>query len=192
MSLNALGFSRQTLAHYWYSLFKTSKVEENKTPFFERMSNKITHFTGSSHAFMVAVVIILVWAVTGPLFNYSSTWQLIINTGTTIITFLMVFIIQKSQNKESKAIQLKLNELVASAKGASNRLVNIEDLDEMELDQLHALYNKLTEMHQDWNQKRSSESIELAIEKIDDKVDDIDDKVEDMGEKVDKIEDKLQ
>ena len=150
------------------------------------MANKITQFTGSSYAFIIAVFMILVWAVTGPFFDFSETWQLVINTGTTIITFLMVFIIQKSQNKESKAIQLKLNELIASAKGASNRLVNIEDLDEMELDQLHALYRKLSEMQLKLDNKQGSESIEKAIEKLDDKVEDIEDKVDEMEDKLKK------
>ena len=80
--------------------------------FFERFANSATKFTGSSAAFIIATLIVIIWAVTGPVFNYSATWQLVINTGTTIITFLMVFLIQKAQNKDSKAIQIKLNELI--------------------------------------------------------------------------------
>ena len=92
---------------------------------------------GSSTAFILAVAIVLVWGFTGPVFQFSETWQLVINTGTTIITFLMVFLIQKTQNKDSKAIHLKLNELIAAIEGASNRMVDIEDITETELDQLH-------------------------------------------------------
>src|ERR1700761_8895896 len=99
----------------------------NKKNLFERFSNWATAATGSSAAFLIAITVIVVWLVTGPVFRYSDTWQLIINTGTTIITFLMVFLIQKSQNKDSKAIHLKLNELLASHEGTSNRMVNIED-----------------------------------------------------------------
>ena len=95
---------------------------------FESFANKATVFTGSSAAFIIATLIVIIWAVTGPVFNYSETWQLVINTGTTIITFLMVFLIQKAQNKDSKAIQIKLNELIASNEKASNRIVDIEDL----------------------------------------------------------------
>jgi low affinity Fe/Cu permease len=87
-----------------------------------------------------------VWLVSGPFFRWSDTWQLVINTGTTIVTFLMVFLIQRGQNKESMAIQLKLNELVASMKGASNRLINIEDLTEDEVRTLHGHYAKLVEL----------------------------------------------
>lgn len=95
---------------------------------FERFANAATKFTGSSWAFIAATLVVILWAVSGPVFNYSETWQLVINTGTTIITFLMVFLIQKSQNKDSKAIQIKLNELIASNEKASNRIVDIEDL----------------------------------------------------------------
>src|SRR3954468_4987030 len=113
---------------------------------FERFSNWATAATGSSVAFIIATSTVLIWAVTGPLFHYSETWQLVINTGTTIITFLMVFLIQKSQNKDSKAVHLKLNELLASHEGASNRMVDIEELSELDLDQLHKFYVKLSEL----------------------------------------------
>lgn len=101
-------------------------------------------FTGSPTAFIVATLLVVIWAATGPFFNFSEIWQLVINTGTTIVTFLMVFLIQKTQNKDSKAIQIKLNELIASSQTASNRLVDIEDLTEKELDQLHKYYEKLS------------------------------------------------
>src|ERR671928_1357477 len=90
--------------------------------FLERFSYQATRATGTSVAFVLAVLVIVIWGVTGPIFHYSDTWQLVINTGTTIITFLMVFIIQQTQNKDSLAIQLKLNELIASDEKASNRL----------------------------------------------------------------------
>jgi low affinity Fe/Cu permease len=96
--------------------------------------------------FALALGTIVVWAATGPLFHFADTWQLAINTGTTIITFLMVFLIQRSQNKDSLALQLKLNEIVAALDGASNRLVNIEDLTEAELDVLHGHYARLATM----------------------------------------------
>src|SRR5207249_7013711 len=103
-------------------------------------------WTGSSWAFALAVLIILVWAATGPIFHYSDTWQLVINTGTTIVTFLMVFLIQRAQNKDSRAIELKLNELIAAIEGASNRLIAVEDLSEKELEALRTHYRELVRM----------------------------------------------
>lgn len=129
---------------------------------FDKIATKITCWTGSSAAFLIAFLIVLVWAATGPLFGYSETWQLVINTGTTIITFLMVFIIQKSQNKDSKAVQLKLNELIAASKHASNRMVDIEDLSETELDTLAKFYHKLSDLSEDANEIHSSHSIDAA------------------------------
>jgi len=110
---------------------------------FERFASAATRFAGSVPAFAVALGIIVVWAVTGPLFHFSDTWQLVINTGTTIVTFLMVFLIQRAQNKDSLAIHLKLNEIVAATTGASNRLVDVESLSEKELAQLHRFYSEL-------------------------------------------------
>src|SRR5216684_3160130 len=94
----------------------------------ERFAYAVTQWVGSARAFAVALAIVLIWAITGPIFHFSDTWQLVINTGTTIVTFLMVFLIQRSQNKESLAVQLKLNEIVAALRGASNRLINVENL----------------------------------------------------------------
>ncbi len=131
---------------------------------FERFSNWATMATGSSAAFIIAIAIILIWIVTGPIFKYSDTWQLIINTGTTIVTFLMVFLIQKSQNKDSKAVHLKLNELLASHQGASNRMVDIEDLTEKELDQLHKYYVKLSDLAEKEDDITCSHSIDAAEE----------------------------
>lgn len=113
---------------------------------FEKISKAVTKASGSTMAFIVAFSVIIVWLLTGPIFDYSDTWQLIINTGTTIITFLMVFLIQRSQNKDSVAIHLKLNELVVAHKYASNRLVSVEDISEDELDVLHKYYKHLATM----------------------------------------------
>ena len=107
---------------------------------FEKAAAVITRVAGSSTAFLIAVLVIIVWAATGPIFHYSDTWQLVINTGTTIITFLMVFVIQQSQNKDSLAIQLKLNELISSDERASNRLIVVEDLTQDELETLKKFY----------------------------------------------------
>lgn len=122
---------------------KTKKV---KRPFFERVSSAATKASGSTGAFIMAVSVILVWLVSGPLFHYSDTWQLVINTGTTIITFLMVFLIQRSQNKDSVALHLKLNELVLANELANNRLVSIEDISEEELLVLRKFYRHLATM----------------------------------------------
>ncbi|PTR01333.1 low affinity Fe/Cu permease [Mucilaginibacter yixingensis] len=135
-----------------------------KKNFFERFANWATIATGSSAAFFSAAGVILVWIVTGPIFHYSDTWQLIINTGTTIITFLMVFLIQKSQNKDSKAIHLKLNELIASHQGASNRMVNLEELTEADLDQLHRFYAALVKLAQKEDDITCTHSIDAAEE----------------------------
>lgn len=112
---------------------------------FDSISSWITHKTGSPAASVIAFLLIIIWAASGPLFHFSDTWQLVINTSTTIITFLMVFIIQQSQNKDTAAIHLKLNELIASHGGASNRLVDIEDLTEEEIKILKQFYVKLSQ-----------------------------------------------
>src|SRR3954470_16989582 len=110
---------------------------------FDKFSTATTRVTGRPVAFILAVVLVVVWALSGPIFHYSENWQLVINTGTTIITFLMVFLIQKSQNKDSLALHLKLNELVAAHKFASNRLVDVESLTEGELKVIQNYYRKL-------------------------------------------------
>lgn len=131
---------------------------------FEKLANKITYWTGSSVAFGLAAGSILIWIITGPIFKFSDTWQLVINTGTTIITFLMVFLIQKTQNKDSKAIQLKLNELIAASRKASNRMVDIEDLDEEELDTLHKFYQRLSDKAEEEKDIHQSHPIDAADE----------------------------
>jgi low affinity Fe/Cu permease len=141
---------------------KKNHTTNKKKGFFEKFANWATHFTGSSPAFIGAVSIVLLWGVSGPIFDYSETWQLVINTGTTIITFLMVFLIQKSQNKDSKAIHLKLNELIAALEGTSNRMVDIEDLNEEELDQLHKFYAHLAELSKKETDLLCSHSIDAA------------------------------
>jgi low affinity Fe/Cu permease len=113
---------------------------------FERLSTKITKATGSPYTSLAALLLIVLWAVSGPFFGYSETWQLIINTTTTIITFLMVFVIQQSQNKDTMAIQMKLNELIAATKGASNHLIDVEDLTEAELETIKKFYVKLSDL----------------------------------------------
>ena len=137
---------------------------KKKTNFFERFSNWATAATGSSAAFIIAIIIVIIWAVTGPLFKYSDTWQLVINTGTTIVTFLMVFLIQKAQNKDSKAIHLKLNELLASHAGTSNRMVDIENLTEKDLDQLHRFYEEISALAEKEDDITSTHSIDAAEE----------------------------
>lgn len=142
------------------------KIEqaEHKVHLFEKFSAKVTKATGSTAAFIIALLIVVVWALSGPFFHYSETWQLVINTGTTIITFLMVFIIQKAQNKESMAIQLKLNELVAAHEFASNRLVDVENMTEEELAVIQKYYTRLSQMTKKEENLQQSHSIEEAAQ----------------------------
>jgi len=128
----------------------------------EDTARKVTAWTGSTSAFALSVSIVLTWVLTGPIFRYSDTWQLVINTGTTIVTFLMVFLIQRSQNKDSLALHLKLNEIVAAMKGASNRLIDVESLSEAELRTLHAHYATLARMSKRELDLLCSHSVEEA------------------------------
>ena len=121
-----------------------------------------TEWAGSSLAFGVALSIIVVWVVTGPLFGFSDTWQLVINTGTTVVTFLMVFLIQRAQNKESRVVQLKLSEIVAALQGASNRLIDVEGLSERELEVLHRHYQTLAKLAAEDSDLLMSHSIDEA------------------------------
>jgi low affinity Fe/Cu permease len=141
---------------------KKNPEDKNKKGAFETFSENVTRATGSTPAFLIALGLVLVWIVTGPAFNYSESWQLVINTGTTIVTFLMVFLIQKSQNKDSLAIQLKLNELVAAHEYASNRLVNVEDMTEDELKVIKKYYRKLSQFSKEEENLQTSHSIEEA------------------------------
>jgi low affinity Fe/Cu permease len=131
----------------------------------ERLAGTVTRWAGSTAAFASACGIILLWGLSGRFFRYSDTWQLVINTGTTIVTFLMVFLIQRSQNKDSLALHLKLNELVAAIEGASNRLIDIEDLTERDLMVLHRHYAKLAAMAKHDLVLTKSHSIEEAEER---------------------------
>jgi len=110
---------------------------------FTRFANGIARKTGRPIAFIIAALIIIIWAVTGPIFNFSDTWQLVINTGTTIVTFLMVFLIQNTQNRDTEALQIKIDELIRATEGAQNALLDLEELDDEVLDRIRANYQKL-------------------------------------------------
>ena len=139
-------------------------MNKRMTRLFEKFSAKVTKATGSSTAFILAFLVIIVWGVTGRLFNFSNTWQLVINTGTTIITFLMVFVIQQSQNKDTVAMHLKLNELIAASETASNRLVDVEELSSDELQTLKQFYIKLSELAKKEMDIHATHSIDEAKE----------------------------
>lgn len=141
-----------------------SPAASKKNSFFENFALKVTKATGSTVAFSCAFLVVIGWAISGPFFHYSETWQLVINTGTTIVTFLMVFLIQKAQNKDSLAIQLKLNELVAAHKAASNRLVDVENMTEDELKVIQKYYRELSIFSQKDESLQQSHSIEEAQE----------------------------
>jgi low affinity Fe/Cu permease len=128
----------------------------------ERFSLAATRATGTSTAFIVAAAVLIVWGITGPLFRFSDTWQLVINTGTTIVTFLMVFLIQRTQNKDARAIHMKLNEIVAALEGASNRLIDVEDLTEEDIETLHRHYQKLVAMAKKDMKLTQTHSVEEA------------------------------
>jgi low affinity Fe/Cu permease len=138
------------------------RANSHRSSFLERIARTVTEWTGSSGAFALAVLIILIWGATGPIFGFSDTWQLVINTGTTIVTFLMVFLIQRAQNKDALAIHLKLNEIVAAVQGASNRLINVEDLTEEEIRVLHEHYRQLATLAKHEGTLTQSHSIEEA------------------------------
>jgi low affinity Fe/Cu permease len=127
-----------------------------------RFASLATEWTGSTSAFLCAAGVIVVWVITGPMFGYSDTWQLVINTGTTIVTFLMVFLIQRAQNKDALAVQLKLSEIVAALDGASNRLISVEDLSESDLKILRIHYQRLAEMARKERSITESHSVEEA------------------------------
>ena len=122
----------------------TSEIDR-KSSVFSRFSRLVSGVTGRPVTFMIALGVILVWAVTGPLFGFSDTWQLVINTGTTIITFLMVFLIQNTQNRDTEALQIKLDELIRAVKGARNEFLDLEQLDEEHLDLIRKQYLDLAE-----------------------------------------------
>lgn len=129
----------------------------------ERFSAAVLRWTGGTKAFVFALGLILAWLAVGPIFRFSDSWQLVINTTTTIITFLMVFLIQRAQNKDARATALKLNELIAAIEGSSNRLIDVEDLSEDELEVLHSFYRKLAEMARKDLSLTKSHSVEEAV-----------------------------
>jgi low affinity Fe/Cu permease len=141
-----------------------NKTEQSKKYSFESFASSATKASGSPIAFAIAFLIVLIWGASGPLFHFSQTWQTIISTITTIITFLMVFLIQKSQNKDSLAIQLKLNELVAANEFASNRLLNVEKMTEDELKVIHKYYSKLSDFTKNEDTITQSHSIDETNE----------------------------
>ena len=121
---------------------------------FRKFAQKTAHAMGSSWAFLFAALVIIVWAVTGPIFNYSDTWQLVINTGTTIVTFLMVFLIQNTQNRDAKAFHLKLDELIKGVSGARTELVDLEELSDEELEALHEQFKAIHDAESHKNKRK--------------------------------------
>src|SRR6478736_4509574 len=129
---------------------------------FSNMACSAARYAGHPLAFLTAVLLVLIWALTGPLFHYSDTWQLVINTSTTIVTFLMVFLIQHTQNRDTMAVQLKLSELIIAVKGAENKLAAAEDMTEEELEQLHEEYRERAEETLDHLQQRRGGNLQRA------------------------------
>src|SRR5574338_9688 len=121
------------------------KKDGKGASWFTHWARATSHATGRPGAFLLAVGVILLWAITGPIFHYSNTWQLVINTGTTIVTFLMVFLIQNTQNRDSQALQIKLDEIIRSLDAANNALLDLEDLEEKDLDIIRKDYERLAE-----------------------------------------------
>jgi len=138
------------------------KSQKGGSNTFEKFATHVCKMTGSTPAFIIALSVVIIWGISGPFFNFSETWQLVINTSTTIITFLMVFLIQKAQNKDSLAIQLKLNELVASYEFSNNRLVDIEDMTEEEMITVQKYYQRLSELSKNDESLQTSHSIDEA------------------------------
>ena len=138
--------------------------------FFEKVAGSATKAAGKPVATIIAIVIVVLWGLSGSMFNYSDTWQLVINTGTTIITFIMVFIIQQTQNKDTMALHLKLNELLASSQEASNRLIDSEDLTEQELEEIKRFYIRLSVLAKKHNNLYSTHSLDEAEKRHQQKV----------------------
>lgn len=146
---------------------KSPNNEKPNSNFFEKLAITVTRVTGTTPAFIIALILVIIWISTGPFFHYSQNWQMVISNGTTIITFLMVFLIQKSQNKDSLAIQLKLNELVAASEYASNRLVGVENMTEDELKVIHKYYSKLSDFAKKEENMQQTHSIDEDHEEHD-------------------------
>lgn len=132
---------------------KQAEHSRQRQDTFHRLSVKIANKLGSAWAFYIALLVIVAWAISGPLFNFSDTWQLVINTGTTIVTFLMVFVIQNTQNRDGRAMQLKLDELISASRSARTEFVDVEDLTDAELDELQ---NQFREVHEKLRSKKKS------------------------------------
>jgi low affinity Fe/Cu permease len=122
---------------------------ENLNRLFSRFAKWVAQHAGRAHAFVLATIVIIIWAVTGPFFGFSDTWQLVINTGTTIITFLMVFLIQNTQNRDTQALQIKLDELIRATRGAHNALLDLEELEEKDLQEFQDRYEALAQKARD-------------------------------------------
>ena len=141
---------------------------------FRRFAQRTSQLVGTSWAFMLSAIVIVVWGLTGPMFHYSDTWQLVINTGTTIVTFLMVFLIQNTQNRDAKAIHLKLDELIKGVKGARTGLVNLEQLSDADLERL----------------QKEFERLHKSVNHIQDKQDAREEELEDAADSLQKVKDK--
>jgi low affinity Fe/Cu permease len=138
---------------------KPASVSDHTPPnIFERFAHATAFAMGKPIAFLLALAVVLVWATTGPFFGFSDTWQLVINTGTTIVTFLMVFLIQQSQNRDTRALQIKLAELIIAVKGANDKIATAEDLSEHDLQLLHDSYCKLADQTREHLESRRRDS----------------------------------
>lgn len=131
-------------------------TSENSRSFFTRLSQATAHWAGKPQTFFLALAIIVVWAISGPFFGFNDTWQLVINTSTTIVTFLMVFIIQNSQNRDTAAMQIKLDELINKVEGAREELLDLEELDEDKLEEMRAEFEELARKAREVREKRAS------------------------------------
>ena len=123
---------------------------------FRKVAYKTAEAVGSAPAFLIALTVIILWALSGPIFNYSDTWQLIINTGTTIVTFLVVFLIQHTQNRDAKILQLKLDELLRAVAAARTKLVGLEDLPDEEIERLHKEFQRLAKVREEKKEKKKA------------------------------------
>ena len=137
-----------------------SSISQSSSDHFGKFAGRSAHYLGSRWAFVIAIGIVFVWALTGPFFHYSDTWQLVINTGTTIVTFLMVFLIQNTQNRDARAIHLKLNELIHAIDKAKNQMIDVENLSDMELAELAKKYEQISANAQEHLHSRHSRKVE--------------------------------